>query len=245
MDYAKIRKASDMILKSNNTLVLTGAGISTESGIPDFRSPNSGLWEKIDPMEALSTDVLYNNPYKFYQEGYKLLLGMEGVDPNKAHIALARMEEKGLISGIITQNIDNLHQKAGSQKVLEVHGHIRTGSCVKCNSNYELRILTEQIEMGKVPPVCNQCQGILRPDVVMFGDQLPEDFSISWNLVQECDLLVVVGSSLSVAPVSYLPQLAPQVILINLGKTTYDSYADLVIHEKAGSALTEILKELL
>ncbi len=239
-----VKEACEMIKKSNNTLVLTGAGISTESGIPDFRSPNTGLWEKIDPMEALSTSILLNRPEKFYKKGFKMLLSMSDAKPNKAHIALANMEEMGIIKAVITQNIDNLHQKAGSKYVLEVHGNTRTGSCMMCGKKVDLKILEQKNQNGEIPPKCNSCNGILRPDVVMFGDQLPEDFNTAWNIVNKCELLIVVGSSLTIAPVSYLPQMAPRVIIINLGETSFDRYADVVIKGKAGKVLTKILDEL-
>ncbi|WP_202711345.1 SIR2 family NAD-dependent protein deacylase [Sporosalibacterium faouarense] len=240
----EIKAACKMINTSKDTLILTGAGISTESGIPDFRSPNTGLWEKIDPMEALSTSVLLNNPRKFYEEGFKLLTDMKDVKPNKGHIALAEMEEMGFIKGIITQNIDNLHQKAGSKIIYEVHGDTRSGRCTSCNNQVELNNLVEQVKREVIPPKCNRCGGILRPNVVMFGDQLPKDFNIAWDLVQNCELLIVVGSSLSVAPVSYLPQMASRLIIINLGSTPFDRQADIVIKERAGDALDKIVNEL-
>lgn len=239
-----IKLASEMIKNSNNTWVLTGAGMSTESGIPDFRSPNSGLWEKIDPMEALSSTVLYRDPKKFYKVGYSLLTGMMNFEPNQGHIALVRLEEMGYINGVITQNIDNLHTRAGSKKVLEVHGHIRTGSCIGCGNKVELQVLTKKVENNEIPPRCERCRRILRPDVVLFGDQLPEDFDKAWELVNDCELLIVIGSSLTVSPVNYLPQMAPKVIIINLHSTSYDPYADIVIRGKSGIVLDKILNIL-
>jgi NAD-dependent deacetylase len=239
-----IEKAIKLIKESRKTFVLTGAGVSTESGIPDFRSPQTGLWEKVDPMEALSTTVLYNNPRKFYKEGFKMLLGMTGAEPNKAHLALAEMERKGYIKGIITQNIDNLHQKAGSKYVLEVHGNTREGSCLNCKNKVKLDVINNKVNKGEIPPRCDACGGILRPDVVFFGDMLPEDFSIAQEEVGTSDLLIVVGSSLVVSPVNYLPQLVKKLIIINIGSTPFDRRADLCIQGKAGEVLDEILKGL-
>ncbi|EOD00905.1 SIR2 family NAD-dependent protein deacylase [Caldisalinibacter kiritimatiensis] len=239
-----IIRACDMIKEATNTWVLSGAGISTESGIPDFRSPKVGLWNKIDPMEALSTEVLYNNPKKFYDIGYKLLLGMEDVEPNKGHLALAEMEKLGFIKGIITQNIDGLHQKGGSKNVLEIHGHIRTGRCINCGKVVKLSVLTEKVNKNQIPPKCDKCNGMLRPDVVMFGDNLPEDFNIAWENSKTADLMIVVGSSLTVAPANYLPQMASKVIIINIGETPMDKHADLVIRDKIGNVLTKILDKL-
>ncbi|WP_244985954.1 SIR2 family NAD-dependent protein deacylase [Anaerosalibacter bizertensis] len=244
MDIDKIKRASELIKKSSKTMVLTGAGISTESGIPDFRSPGTGLWENTDPMEALSTTVLYNDPEKFYSEGYKMLLGMKDAKPNRAHLVLAEMEKRGFIKGIITQNIDNLHHKAGSKYVLEVHGNTREGSCMDCGKKVPLDVMTQKINEGQIPPKCNSCQGTLRPDVIMFGDMLPEDFSIASNEASTSDLLIVVGSSLVVSPVNYLPQMAKNLIIINKGRSAMDHYSDILLNGSASDILEAILEEL-
>ncbi len=239
-----IKEVSSMMKKSSKTMVLTGAGISTESGIPDFRSPDTGLWENIDPAEALSTKVLYNNPKKFYKQGFKMLLDMTDAEPNEGHYALVEMEKLGYIKGIITQNIDNLHQKAGSKYILEVHGNTRKGSCLKCGNTVKINVLTDKVNKGEVPPKCDKCGGTLRPDVVFFGDRLPKDFTIAWEEVSSSDLLIVVGSSLVVSPVNFLPQRAKHLILINKGTTPMDSSADLIIRGNAGETLQAILSEL-
>ncbi|WP_077367167.1 SIR2 family NAD-dependent protein deacylase [Anaerosalibacter sp. Marseille-P3206] len=244
MDFSKIKQASDMIKNSSKTMVLTGAGISTESGIPDFRSPGSGLWENMDPMEALSTTVLYNNPKKFYSEGYKILLGMTDAKPNTAHYVLAEMEKQGYIKGVITQNIDNLHQKAGTKYLLEVHGNTREGSCTTCGKVVDINVLTEKVNNNEIPPKCNQCGGLLRPDVIFFGDMLPEDFNIALQEMEDCQLLIVIGSSLAVSPVNYLPSMAEKFIIINEGRTAMDYRCDLKIEDKAGVVLEKILMEL-
>lgn len=244
MYLSKIDQACDMIKNSSKTMVLTGAGISTESGIPDFRSPGSGLWENIDPMEALSTTVLYNNPQKFYSEGYSMLLGMTDAKPNTAHYILAEMEEQGYIKGVITQNIDNLHQRAGTKYLLEVHGNTREGSCTSCGRVVNLDVITEKVNNKEIPPKCNNCGGLLRPDVIFFGDMLPEDFNIAVQEMENCDLLIVIGSSLAVAPVNYLPSLAKKLMIINEGRTAMDYICDLKLEEKAGAVLEKILNEL-
>lgn len=244
MSLEDIKKAARLIRNSNKTMVLTGAGISTESGIPDFRSPNTGLWENMDPMEALSTSVLYNNPQKFYKEGFNILLSMTNAEPNKAHFALAEMEKLGYIKGIITQNIDNLHYKAGSHYILEVHGNTREGSCLNCGNVVDLKVLKFKVDNDEVPPKCDNCGGTLRPDVVFFGDMLPEEFNIAVREVETSDLLVVIGSSLMVAPVNYLPQMAKKLIIINMGPTAMDNFAEVKIEDKAGKTLEAILEEL-
>jgi NAD-dependent deacetylase len=235
-----IEKSSKLIEGSKYAMVLTGAGLSTESGIPDFRSPGTGLWEKMDPMEALSADVLNNDPEKFYKLGFKILRGMEDAEPNDAHVVLAKLEEKGYVKGVITQNIDNLHFKAGSKKIYEVHGNTRTSHCVKCHAKYDFKELGRQVDSGIKVPKCKKCGGMLRPDVVMFGDMMPPDFQRAMEEAQKADLLIVIGSSLEVAPVCYLPGMADHLIIINLTSTPYDRQADAVFHEKAGTVMNQI-----
>ncbi len=244
MNFEKIRKASELIRNSNKTMVLTGAGISTESGIPDFRSPDTGLWENTDPMEVLSTTVLYNEPERFYKEGFNILLGMMDANPNKGHNILAEMESLGFIDGIITQNIDNLHHKAGSNYILEVHGNTREAFCMNCGHTVDINILTGKVNNNEIPPKCNICGGILRPDVILFGDMLPDAFNIAFREVENSNLLIVIGSSLMVAPVNYLPQIANKLIIINKGYTVMDDFAEVKIEGSAGDVLEAILDEL-
>jgi NAD-dependent deacetylase len=243
MSDSKYEKIAEMIVKSKLTVVLTGAGLSTESGIPDFRSKGTGLWEKIDPMEALSTNVLYGNPEKFYRTGFKILTGMKGAKPNKAHLILAKMEKEGLISAVITQNIDNLHYDAGSKNIMEVHGNIRTGHCVKCRKTYGFNVIEEKVANGEIPPLCT-CGGMMRPDVVFFGDSLPDCFNKAWEISSRCDLMIVIGSSLQVGPVNYLPSLAKKLVIINKGDTMYDRRADVLCNESASSALDNIYAKI-
>lgn len=233
-------KAAKLIEQSKKTMVLTGAGISTESGIPDFRSPGAGLWEKVDPMEVLSTKVLYNDPEKFYESGFKILISMRDAKPNEAHYILSEMEKRGIISGIITQNIDSLHYKAGSNNIFEVHGQIRSGSCINCGKKVDIGILDAKVKKKQIPPRCDNCSGILRPDVIMFGDSMPHDFEVAWREVESSDLLLVIGSSLTVSPVNYLPGLAEHLLIINKSKTPLDGKADVVIKSNASLALRNI-----
>lgn len=233
-------KAAQMIKKSRSTVVLTGAGISTDSGIPDFRSPGSGLWEKIDPMEALSSDVLYNTPNKFYNSGFKIITSMKNAEPNKAHFLIAKLEELGFIDLVITQNIDGLHHKAGSRNVHEVHGTSRTCSCDKCGEIYDTEMIERKVNEGEIPPKCS-CKGIIRPDVVLFGDMLPDCFYESIRRVEEADLLMVIGSSLSVSPVNHLADICKKLIIINIGETFYNKNSDIVINENISKAIERIM----
>lgn len=236
-------KAAQMIKSSKNVVVLTGAGVSTDSGIPDFRSPGSGLWEKIDPMEALSADVLYGEPEKFYNLGFKILTSMKDAVPNKAHYMIAKLEELGFIDLVVTQNIDGLHHKAGSRNVYEVHGTTRTCMCDKCGEKYDTDFIEKRVKAGEVPPRC-RCKGLIRPDVVLFGDMLPECFYESVRRVEAAELLIVIGSSLSVAPVNYLADICRQLIIINIGETSFDGKADIIIRENIGKALERIMEYL-
>jgi len=238
------KNIAELIKKSEKTCVLTGAGISTESGIPDFRSPKTGLWNKYDPMELLSTDVLYRNPKLFYTESLNILMPMIDASPNKAHEMLAVLEKEGYIYSLTTQNIDNLHYRAGSRNIYEVHGHLRTCHCMQCQRSFDFSIIIKKRDNGEIPPLCDKCAGVLRTDVVLFGDRLPECFEDAFNDARDCDLLIVIGSSLQVAPVNMLPQSAKKLVIINMGETLYDRRADILYHEKASIALTNIYNEL-
>ncbi|NPV89431.1 MAG: NAD-dependent protein deacylase [Firmicutes bacterium] len=237
-----LAKLAQMFKSSKRAIVLTGAGISTESGIPDFRSPGTGLWEKMDPMEEASRQAFARNPVRFYQHGFAPFFMVLEAKPNPAHEVLAWMEKEGFIVGVITQNIDGLHQKAGSRNVREVHGHMRSGTCTGCREVYPVSYILEEKNQGRAPK-CD-CGSYIRPDVTLFGDPMPNDFWQSVQEAQKCDLMLVVGSSLEVSPANSLPQQVDRVAIINLGPTGYDRKADLVIREKAGRTLLE-LKELL
>lgn len=237
-----IEKAVELIKNSKKIFALTGAGISTESGIPDFRS-ETGYYSKMDPMAALSKDVLLKNPKRFYSEGYVILSDLNDKSPNQGHIALKELEDLGYLQGIITQNIDNLHTKAGSSNVYEVHGETRDVRCMSCGKVYPFSYMKEQVEKNIIPPKC-QCGGVIRPNVVMFGDMMPDDFTRAAQDLEDADLLIVIGSSLQVSPVNYLPRYVKNLIIINNEPTPFDSYAQVVIHEPAGKTLKKIIEAL-
>ena len=160
------------------------------------------------------------------------------------HFALRELEELGKIQGIITQNIDNLHTKAGSKVVYEVHGETRGVHCVDCYEEYPFTKMKEKVDSGEIPPRCDKCNGVLRPNVVMFGDMMPDDFSEALNELRDTDLLIVIGSSLTVSPVNSLPDYVDKLIIINKDKTPLDNRADVVFNESSGKVLNEILKEV-
>ncbi|MTI96169.1 MAG: NAD-dependent deacylase [Firmicutes bacterium] len=234
-----VKALAELILSARDVVALTGAGASTESGIPDFRSPDTGLWAQMDPMELFARDVLERDPAKFWLRGAPVFRELASAKPNSCHDALAWLEEQGLIRGIITQNIDDLHQRAGSRQVLEVHGHLRTGSCA-CGQVAEMKALLDRVEAGDNPPRC-RCGGIFRPDVTLFGDALPPAFETAWQWAHECELLLVVGSSLEVAPVCWLVPRATAVAIVNLAETNCDDLAEVVVRGQAGDVLSAVV----
>jgi NAD-dependent deacetylase len=229
--------------------VLTGAGVSTESGIPDFRSP-TGVWAQVDPMEYASLAAFRRDPaevWSFYAPRLKMLTTAE---PNAAHLALARLERAGYVRALVTQNIDLLHERAGSADVIEVHGSIRTSSCLGCHASYPLAEVVAQIEAGAPAPTCTGCGAVLKPDVVFFGELLPEAaIDRALELAREAALLLVVGSSLEVYPVAGLPDetlaAGGSVAIVNRDRTPYDRNAEVCIRASAGEVLEAVAEELL
>jgi NAD-dependent deacetylase len=228
-------------------VVLTGAGVSTESGIPDFRS-STGLWAKFDPLEYASIEAFRRDPRKvwsFYKPRVAMLTGAE---PNPAHTALAELEELGLIEAVVTQNIDLLHERAGSKEVVEVHGSIRTASCPGCGGRYELERVLELLAEADAPG-CPDCGEVLKPDVVFFGELLPAAaIDRAFELARRARLLLVVGSALEVYPVAGLPLetlgTGGALAVVNRGPTAFDSQATLRVDGSAGEVLPRVVEEL-
>jgi NAD-dependent deacetylase len=228
-------------------VVLTGAGVSTESGIPDFRSP-TGIWAQFDPLEYASLDAFRADPakvWRFYAPRFAMLTEAE---PNAAHRALAELERRGLVQAVITQNIDLLHERAGSRDVVEVHGSIRTSSCRGCGARYELAEIVAQLESADVP-VCTRCDAVLKPDVVFFGELLPRaEIDRAYALAREAALMVVVGSTLEVWPVAELPletlRAGGALAIVNNGPTALDDRASLKIEGSAGHNLAAVVDAL-
>lgn len=240
----KLKLIARTIINSKKVTVLTGAGISTESGIPDFRSKKTGLWNRFD-SSLLSREFMYRNPEKFYEFGIQLLSMIKDgqkIKPNKAHYTLARMENDGIINALITQNIDDLHRLAGSKNIYEVHGNMKKAYCTFCKNEYSFLVIYKKVMRKQIPPLCPGCGSILRTSVILFGDELNEEFYNARNEAMNSDLMIVVGSSLEVAPVNTLPMLAKKFIIINRDKTCFDTQAFLVLNESAGDALSEIYR---
>lgn len=232
------------ILQSRHMVALTGAGISVESGIPDFRS-EKGLWAKYDPMEFGHIDSFRANPQKVWQMLLEMDTLLSSASPNPAHYALAELEKRGILKAVITQNVDSLHQRAGSRYVIEFHGNGRTLRCDTCSKSF----LRENVSLERLPPVCS-CGGPLRPDYVFFGEGIPsEAYRKAMSEATGCDFMLVVGTSASVAPASLLPYMAKDngafILQVNPGVTEL-SYgtSDMQIFAPAGEALPAILSAL-
>jgi NAD-dependent deacetylase len=241
-----IERAAQLILHARHAVAFTGAGHSTPSGIPDFRSPDSGLWEKHNPMLVASIWAFRLHPKTFYDWIRPLADTLLTATPNPAHIALANLEEMGYLKAVITQNIDNLHQRAGSRRVLELHGHLRQATCIRCYQQVPVDPALEQtIRDGKVPHC--RCGGVLKPNVILFGEQLPITvLNQAMDEARRCDLMIVAGSSLEVTPAADIPFLAvdngAQSIIVNFQPTAFDARADVVIHGDVAEVLPRFVE---
>ncbi len=229
-----IKQAAGLLSKAKHAVAFTGAGISTPSGIPDFRSPQSGLWNHSDPLKVASIWAFRQSPKDFFDWIRPLAINSESAKPNSAHLCLAQLETLGIIKAIITQNIDGLHQKAGSLNVLELHGTAQSATCPSCGKKHNRDYFHQIITQNKEFPRCLDCKSIIKPDVVLFGESLPQEI---WNVAyQECllsDLLLIVGSSLEVSPANSLPEVAlnngARLLINNLGQTYLDENADILL----------------
>ncbi|HEY2938659.1 MAG TPA: NAD-dependent deacylase [Gaiellaceae bacterium] len=238
---------ADLISERRPCVVLTGAGVSTESGIPDFRSPG-GLWAEFDPLEYGSIEAFRRDPVKVWSVYRPRVKMLTEAEPNPAHRALAELERLGFVRAVVTQNIDLLHERAGSREVIEVHGSIRTSSCPGCGSSYRLEQVIELLESSEAP-ACPACGEVLKPDVVFFGELLPaEAIDRALQLAREAALLLVVGSALEVYPVAGLPLetlgAGGELAIVNRGPTPFDAQAALRIGESAGEVLPAVVDSL-
>lgn len=235
-----VERLAQLVRGRQPCVVLTGAGVSTESGIPDFRSA-TGLWAQYDPMEYATIDAFLTDPVKVWDFYGKRLELLGDARPNDGHRALAELEERGWVSAVITQNIDRLHERAGSRALTEVHGSIRTSSCLDCGTVVPLAEVLRQLS-GAAAPLCPRCGRVLKPDVVMFGELLPAGvMEHASRLAAAARLLIVVGSTLEVYPVAGLPleTLAGggSLAIVNRGDTALDGRASVKIDAGAGETL--------
>jgi NAD-dependent deacetylase len=245
---ASAQRLAEMIGESACTVALTGAGVSVPSGIPDFRTPETGLWENVNPMEVAHIDVFERDPERFWSYYRPRFHSLGDKRPNAAHAALAELERRGLLEGVITQNIDRLHRAAGSRNVVEVHGSIETSSCVRCLESYGIEELDALFDAGGVAR-CRSCGGPVKPDVVLFGELLPESaMTRARQLAERAELMLCVGSSLEVFPVAELPRIVlasgGRLVIVTKGATPYDREAELKLAGEVDEELGAVLAAL-
>jgi NAD-dependent deacetylase len=241
-------RLAELIGESGCTVALTGAGISVPSGIPDFRTPETGLWAKVDPMEVAHIDVFERDPARFWSYYRPRFHSLGEKRPNAAHEALAELERRGLLEGVVTQNIDRLHRAAGSRNVVEVHGSIETSSCTRCATAYGIEEVDALFDADGVA-VCSACGGAVKPDVVLFGELLPESaMTRARRLAERAELMLCVGSSLAVHPVAGLPILTLErgcrLAIVTKGATPYDGEAELKLDGEVDAELGAVLAAL-
>jgi len=245
-----VDKVAALILESSRVVVFTGAGISTESGIPDFRSPG-GIWTKFDPddftiQKFMSSEKTRRLQWQMMAEGGLL----KDAEPNQAHHAVAELEKLGRLTCVITQNIDNLHQKAGSSpdKVFELHGNMKFVRCMSCDRRFPVDDILVRLDREEIPD-CQFCRGILKPDAVFFGESLPQQvLNDAIQHARHCDLFIVIGSTLVVYPAAYMPMYAVEsgakLVIINLSSTPMDAKAAALITASAGEAMGKIVEKV-
>jgi NAD-dependent deacetylase len=242
-------RIAELLHEAESAVVLTGAGVSVPSGIPDFRTPGRGLWEKVDPMKVAHIDVFRRDPDRFWHFYGDRFATLDEKEPNAAHEMIAELERRGLIRGVITQNIDRLHRKAGSENVVEVHGSIEWSVCPECGAKVGVERVVEKLRAGVGTPECETCITPLKPDVVLFGELLPEDaMSEAFALASEADLMLAIGSSLEVYPVASLPGVTLEnggrLALITQGRTPYDGQAEVKLSGDVVDELDDVLDAL-
>jgi NAD-dependent deacetylase len=241
---AELARARELVARARRVVALTGAGFSTPSGIPDFRSA-AGLWARINPAEVASLAAFRRDPERFYSWFRGLLDPMLAARPNPAHLALAALEAAGRLGGVVTQNIDGLHQRAGSRRVFELHGNLRGATCLECGRQVPGEPLLPVVRRGQTPR-CSSCGGLLKPDVVLFDELLPQGiFWLARKALDECDLLIVAGTSLEVAPVCELPlsvaTRGARIVIVNREPTYLDARADVVIYDDVATVIPAIV----
>jgi NAD-dependent deacetylase len=243
-----VERLAELLGQARSAVALTGAGVSVPSGIPDFRTPEPGLWAKVDPMEVAHIDVFEHDPVRFWSYYRPRFHSLGDKLPNAAHEALAELERRGLIEGVITQNIDRLHRAAGSEEVIEVHGSIETSSCRYCEASYGIEEVDSLFDDGGVA-ICTACAGPVKPDVVLFGELLPEAaIARAQELAEAAELMLCVGSSLVVHPVAGLPAITLEhggsLAIVTKGPTPYDGEAVVKLEGEVDAELGALIAAL-
>jgi NAD-dependent deacetylase len=242
-------RLAELIRGAQRAVVLTGAGVSVPSGIPDFRTPGTGIWEKVNPMEVAHIDAFRGNPDRFWQFYSERFASLVDKRPNPAHDAIAELERRGHVRGVITQNVDRLHRMAGNERVIEMHGSIGHCVCLECGGRVELERVIEILKAHPGAPECSACIQPLKPDVVLFGELLPAAaMAEAQALAQEADLMLCVGSSLEVFPVASLPgvtlESGGRVAIVTQGPTAYDGEAELKLSGDVAEELQAVVAAL-
>jgi NAD-dependent deacetylase len=245
------QKAAELITAARKLVVFSGAGISTESGIPDFRSPG-GIWSRFDPedftyQKFVSDPEARRKQWRMLGEGHLTT----NAQPNPAHYAIAELDRMGKLDCVITQNVDNLHHKAGvpAEKVFELHGNVQWAVCLSCGRRYPFERIKARWEGGEEIPDCEECGGMLKPDAVLFGEALPQEvLAEASRRSSDCDLFIVVGSTLIIYPAAYMPVYAvragARLVIVNLSDTPLDAQADVLIRARAGEAMSRIVERV-
>ena len=248
----EVEQIAEWIIASKKVVVFAGAGLSTESGIPDFRSPG-GVWDRYDPEDFYFQNFLSSEASreKYWQMATEMYEPMKKAQPNLAHLALAEMERFGKLDCVITQNIDGLHFKAGNseERVIQLHGTAMHVSCLTCGKRYDRDEIQERVRKGQKAPRCDDCQGPLKPATISFGQAMPErETQEAYHRSSVCDLFIVIGSSLVVQPAASMPLVAKRngakLAIINRDPTPYDNMADLLIHGQAGPIMADIMQNV-
>ena len=242
-------RLAELLREADTAVALTGAGVSVPSGIPDFRSPGTGIWEKVNPMEVAHIDAWRRDPDRFWGFYGERFAALTDKEPNEAHLAIAELERRGFVRAVITQNIDRLHRLAGTERLIEVHGSIDQSVCLDCGGKVSIDRVARLLAEGDGAPLCEACVAPLKPDVVLFGELLPERaLAEAQALAMDADLMICVGSSLEVYPVAGLPAITHggggRVVLITQGPTPYDGDADVKLDGDVVAELRAVLAAL-
>lgn len=243
----KIKKFAQLIIEAKKIVVLSGAGMSTESGIADFRSPGTGLWEKVDPNEFASIHSYVSDTQKNLKFMLEMGMNIFKAKPNNGHRSLTKLQKLGKLQGILTQNIDGLHQKARTKNIIELHGTANEAICMRCKEIYPITTMINQVLKGYYSPSCEVCGGLLKPNAIFFGEPLhSKTLNQADEMISDCDLFIVLGSSLLVYPAAFYPRKAisvgAKIAIINIQSTDMDENAEVVIHERIGDVLPKIVE---
>lgn len=244
-----VDRLAELVRGADSVVALTGAGISVPSGIPDFRSPGTGLWENVDPMEVAHIDAWRADPSRFWHFYGDRFQSLRDKEPNAAHAALAELERRGVLTGVVTQNIDMLHRRAGTQNLVEVHGTIEHSSCLDCGDQYPLDVVRLRLAQSVDGfPACD-CGRPLKPDVVLFGEWLPEGaLERAYGMAAGADVLLCIGTSLEVQPIAQLPGITQQtggeVAIVTQGPTPWDDRCAVKLDGDVEAELTALVAAL-